>query len=130
MTPMIDVTFLLIIFFMVSSHLSKQENHLKLDLPSADHALASDIVLAEESVTVNVLESGELRLGAAVIEPEQLPRLLSEKNAAANGKLQVRIRCSKLLPYGRIAPVLRDLVAANVTDVVFAVYEQRSGANE
>ncbi len=35
MTPMIDVTFLLIIFFLVSSHLAKQENFLKLDLPTA-----------------------------------------------------------------------------------------------
>ena len=35
MTPMIDVVFLLIIFFLVSSHLARQENHLPLDLPIA-----------------------------------------------------------------------------------------------
>ena len=36
MTPMIDVVFLLIIFFLVSSHLAKQEVHLELPLPAAD----------------------------------------------------------------------------------------------
>ncbi|MCA9180756.1 MAG: biopolymer transporter ExbD, partial [Planctomycetales bacterium] len=30
MTPMIDVVFLLIIFFLVSSHLAKQENQVEL----------------------------------------------------------------------------------------------------
>ncbi|MBT6848587.1 MAG: biopolymer transporter ExbD, partial [Planctomycetaceae bacterium] len=35
MTPMIDVVFLLIIFFLVSSHLARQETQLELDLPEA-----------------------------------------------------------------------------------------------
>ena len=35
MTPMIDVVFLLIIFFLVSSHLAQQEVQLELDLPGA-----------------------------------------------------------------------------------------------
>jgi len=35
MTPMIDVVFLLIIFFLVSSHLAQQETQLELDLPEA-----------------------------------------------------------------------------------------------
>ena len=34
MTPMIDVVFLLIIFFLVSSHLAQQEVQLDLDLPA------------------------------------------------------------------------------------------------
>ena len=35
MTPMIDVVFLLIIFFLVSSNLAQQEVHLEIDLPDA-----------------------------------------------------------------------------------------------
>ena len=35
MTPMIDVTFLLIIFFLVSSHLAQQELQVDLELPAA-----------------------------------------------------------------------------------------------
>ncbi len=36
MTPMIDVVFLLIIFFLVSTHLAKQEAQLELPLPVAE----------------------------------------------------------------------------------------------
>ena len=35
MTPLIDVVFLLIIFFLVSSHLARQETQVELDLPTA-----------------------------------------------------------------------------------------------
>jgi biopolymer transport protein ExbD len=35
MTPMIDVVFLLIIFFLVSNHLVRQESSIKIDLPQA-----------------------------------------------------------------------------------------------
>ena len=40
LTPMIDVTFLLIIFFLVSSHMAKQENFLPIDLPLASTGTA------------------------------------------------------------------------------------------
>lgn len=125
MTPMIDVTFLLIIFFLVSSHLSKQENHVKLDLPEADHALAADIVAAEKTVTINYLDNGVLRLGAAEITLEQLSMVLSQMNRDAAGKLQVRLRCSANTAYGRVSPLLRQLIQANITDVVFAVYDSK-----
>ena len=36
LTPLIDVVFLLIIFFLVSSHLAKQEGQLELPLPEAE----------------------------------------------------------------------------------------------
>ena len=36
MTPMIDVVFLLIIFFLVSSHLAKQESQMEIDLPNTE----------------------------------------------------------------------------------------------
>ena len=36
MTPMIDVVFQLIIFFLLSSHLAKQETQFALPLPAAE----------------------------------------------------------------------------------------------
>ena len=70
MTPMIDVVFQLIIFFLVSSHLAKQEAQLPLPLPVADSSAAPQPTPARH-VVVNVLNDGTLllagrRLGAAV----------------------------------------------------------------
>ena len=130
MTPMIDVTFLLIIFFLVSSHLSKQENNVKLNLPIAENGLTNELILAQQSVTLNVLDNGEIRLGANPIARERIAMVLGEENAKADGKLQVRIRCGEETPYGQVGPILRQLVAAEVTDVVFAVFDDKSGGRQ
>lgn len=59
LTPLIDVVFLLLIFFMVSSTLTKP-NHLKIDLPEASgdiqpvHKRQIDVVIdAQDSYSVN-----------------------------------------------------------------------------
>ena len=55
MTPMIDVVFLLIIFFLVSSHLARQEVQLDLDLPPATSGHAPEEDESVRRVVVNVL---------------------------------------------------------------------------
>ena len=59
LTPMIDVTFLLIIFFLVSSHLAKQENFLPLELPVAGSGISdfSD----RTTLTIQIPSDGSYR---------------------------------------------------------------------
>ncbi len=129
MTPMIDVTFLLIIFFLVSSHLSKQENHVRLELPNAANALDAQLAAAEFVVTVNVFEDDSLHLGAEAVTIQRLPELLAGRAAQVDGPLQVRIRCPADCEYGIVAPILRACAIAKTTDVVFAVYELNEGVS-
>ena len=66
MTPMIDVVFQLIIFFLLSSHLAKQETQLPLPLPTAGSGQAeqdSD----RPRLTVNVLADGTLLVAGHVV---------------------------------------------------------------
>lgn len=55
LTPLIDIVFLLLIFFMVSTTFT-QESHLSLDLPQAD---ADSTPVTEEAIEVVVSASGE-----------------------------------------------------------------------
>jgi len=57
MTPMIDVVFLLIIFFLVSSHLSRQESQLELELPTAASG-QDDTDQETPRLTINVKSDG------------------------------------------------------------------------
>jgi biopolymer transport protein ExbD len=119
MTPMIDVTFLLIIFFLVSSHLAKQENFLKLDLPSAGSGLAdfSD----RPTVTVQVLATGEYQLNGQSVSLEQIRRVILSRMKTEGGPLRIRIRTDKTANYEHIGALLKICAATNST-VVFAVY--------
>lgn len=75
MTPMIDVVFLLIIFFLVSSHLAQQEVQLAIDLPDASSGDRPE----EENVrriVVNVLPDRQIAVGTEIVAPARLESLL------------------------------------------------------
>jgi biopolymer transport protein ExbD len=125
MTPMIDVTFLLIIFFLVSSHLGKQENNLKLNLPSSQTGIDSGVADQRRTTTVQVLPDGALVLGGQVIEIAPFRKAIAARHSETPGGLRIRIRTDKKVPYSTIAKVLKACTQAGVVDVVFAVYEDK-----
>ena len=55
LTPLIDVVFLLLIFFMVSTSF-KKENHLQLDLPEAG---ATNAAVASNIIEISVSAAGD-----------------------------------------------------------------------
>jgi biopolymer transport protein ExbD len=120
MTPMIDVVFLLIIFFLVSSHLAKQEAQMQLPLPVAESGAAPHE--AEERVTVNVLRDGRLLLAGKPVPAGELQQRLQSKRQEASGGLEVRIRSDRNVAYRHVEPILLACARAGIWNVTFAVY--------
>ena len=118
---MIDIVFLLIIFFLVSSHLAKQENRMKLDLPSSTTAIDED--QDQPTATINVDPNGHWLLGGHHIDSDVLASSLSSKYKDQQGNLRVRIRTDQNVPYDKISPILGICADIGITNVVFAVYE-------
>jgi biopolymer transport protein ExbD len=121
MTPMIDVVFQLIIFFLVSSHLIKQESHVQLPLPTAQSG-AQDILDEKPRLTVNVLTNGELLLTGRQLTADELTARLAEKVQELGQDLEVRIRSDRTVPYARVEPVMLSCAKAGIWNVTFAVY--------
>ncbi len=121
MTPMIDVVFLLIIFFLVSSHLAKQEVQLALPLPTAASARA-DQRNDTPRLTVNVKADGTLLLFGRSVPPEELREQLSKRATRVGATLQVRIRSDRKTPYRFVEPIMLSCAHAGIWDVSFAVY--------
>jgi biopolymer transport protein ExbD len=122
LTPMIDVTFLLIIFFLVSSHLAKQENFLPLDLPSASSGVGdfSD----RPTLTIQVPREGTFQIGGADADIAQLRDAILSRSEAEGGKpIRIRIRTDQSVPYAAIAKLLKTIALTGNSDVVFSVYE-------
>jgi len=121
MTPMIDVVFLLIIFFLVSSHMAKQENHLPLDLPAASTYKVNETL--SKRMTINITREGKVQVGTATDEKNRLARLLVKHQSQHEGSAAVRIRTDKTVAYGVVEPLLRDIASAGIVDITFAVHE-------
>jgi len=124
MTPMIDVVFLLIIFFLVSSHLARQEVQLELDLPEAGTGQRSEEDEMRR-VVVNVLPEerpgGRIMVGGRLLAADALADLIGYESRQADGQLEVRIRSDRKVPYQIVEPVMVACARAGVWKVTFAV---------
>jgi biopolymer transport protein ExbD len=120
MTPMIDVVFQLIIFFLLSSHLAKQETQLALPLPAAESGQSSPLE-ARPRLTVNVLADGSLLVAGRPVTSDELTEHLAERRAERGGDLEVRIRGDRSVPYRFVEPVMLACTRAQIWNVSYAV---------
>jgi biopolymer transport protein ExbD len=122
MTPMIDVTFLLIIFFLLSSRLAQQEA-INLELPAA----ASGVPASDDQrprLTMNVSATGSVMFGNRQMQPQQMAGRLRIERDRLGSDLEVHIRADRAIPYGAIEPILLACADANIWNVTFAVFER------
>ena len=95
MTPLVDVVFLLLIFFLVSTAFKKDQLALLLDLPSSQAPV--EMVKKEE---VNIeLSSDKIALKGKEISFEELDTSLSE---VEDKKSPINVRIDKEVRYERI----------------------------
>jgi len=126
MTPMIDVVFLLIIFFLVSSHLAQQESHMELLLPTAKSGEES-LVIEPERVVVNVKEDGTIIMAGRDVDRQQLEQRLIATIAENGLDVEVRIRSSRKALYESVEPVMLTCARVGIWNVTYSVYRKDGG---
>ena len=123
MTPMIDVVFLLIIFFLVSSHLAQRENRIRVELPDAKSGL---LVVENETprVTLTLQGDGKWWLAGRRVAVAQLTERLRVQQEQQGETMELRIRCDRRVPYRRVESVLAKAVEVGIWNVSFAVIDR------
>ena len=123
MTPMIDVTFQLIIFFLLSSRLAQQETQMELDLPAA--ASGRDAVEdGRPRLIVNLSADGRVMLGSTQTPREEMAGRLRIERERLGDDLEVRVRADRSVPYRVVAPILLACAEVGIWNVTFAVVEK------
>lgn len=123
MIPMIDVVFLLIIFFLVSSHLAKQEVQAELALPIAETGVENQDA-DQRRLTVNIAaENGNytIKFGSRSVNTNDLQQYLERELERSNTDLEVRIRGDREIPYQIVEPVMVACARLGIWNVHFAV---------
>jgi biopolymer transport protein ExbD len=126
--PMIDVVFVIMLFFMVMAGAVKVEHELKTTLPgNAETAKETDL---PDEVTIGVSETGEVTLNEdSVGAPgdkllENLYNQMKQLGQAAEQsktKLLITVQAEENARYDRVINVLDCLAKANISNVTFAV---------
>jgi biopolymer transport protein ExbD len=124
MTPLIDCVFLLMIYFLINSHLAKQEAQYKLPLPVAESGLKEK---QEEKprLTVNVLADGTLLLAGRQVTTEELGSRLAERRSALGKDVEVRIRGDRGVAYRHVEPIMLSCARLGIWNVSYAVYRKQ-----
>jgi biopolymer transport protein ExbD len=77
LTPLIDVVFLLLIFFLVASRLSQEDRQLDIALPSAANAMPMTVLPQEFVVNVDI--QGRIFVDGIEIDLDRFESLLKQR---------------------------------------------------
>lgn len=119
LTPLIDVVFLLLIFFLVTTRFAEEEREMDIVLPEASEAVP--LVIQPSHLFVNVDEQGRFFLGGKQLEKLELERALRQAWANNPEQQEVVIRGDKHSHWEAIAQVMNLCNKANIRNYKTAI---------
>lgn len=127
--PMIDVVFVIMLFFMVMTGSVKVERELRSRLPNPGEA-AQSVAFPAEEITLGIFEDGSVTMNEEFFDTakdKDLPlltrtlRRASESSARQKQQVLVTIQAEEQASYERIMDVLNSLNKAGIQNVTFTV---------
>jgi biopolymer transport protein ExbD len=124
MTPLIDVVFLLLVFFLVASQFAQVEYEQEVDLPEAESGEQAE--LSARRLVVHVGRDESLSVSGVALDPRDLDgRLRAILGEGSPEDVEVRVRADRQVPYRAIKPVLLACARNGIWRVNFAVLPER-----
>ena len=125
MTPMFDIAFLLLTFFMLTTTMNKPQA-MEINLPPGE---AKVDVPSSNLLTLRVSENGSIYWNIGTDKPEKvssidLKKVLKEKNSA-NPKLITLIKVDRKGKYIMMVNIMDELNVADITRFSLAPFEDK-----
>lgn len=123
MTPMVDVVFLLIIFFLAVNQFQKSESEDRIDLPVAARENTQQPQPATAKRVIMNVRPGEgfVVAGKAIPTNNVQAFLAAQKHLAGSAGLEVWIRSDESVPFGQVEPILVACAQSGIWNVGFKV---------
>lgn len=103
-TPLIDIIFILIIFFLVTTTFYNEERDLEIKLPEGSEG--AEIVKEKQRFVINVREGGVVVIRNEIVSMEELESRLTEYETSDTPNGDVEIRGDANAKHGRIMKVM------------------------
>lgn len=113
MAPMIDMVFLLIIFFLTATTFAEKEREQDVLLP-ANRNSGSLSRNFDNNLIVNILQDGSLKVQGEKIDVGDLFALVRDRRERARKPLKVQLRADRRTAYGNVAVALEAIERAGV----------------
>ncbi len=117
-TPLVDITLVLLIIFMVTAKLivSQDNKALPFDLPKA--ASGKDVQLI---FGLELRASGETSVNGTPLPNDEVVQSMAKEALAKNPELRAVIKADAPVPHGRVIHALDMLQQAGLSKIAFAI---------
>ena len=116
LAPLIDVVFLLLIFFMVSTAFVDFTRRMDIELPESRSASAAD---RQKVWEIEITREGAIFLSGAPVTLAELPALVEAPREGS--RVSAIIRADRRVDYGTVVEVMGALREKSVRDISIAV---------
>lgn len=120
LAPMIDMTFLLLIFFMVTTKISKEQIKEEVKLPVASNALIPEDVSNRDIISIDA--QGRYFIGQEIADKKRLAEYL-KKRFENTPPLRLYIRADQKTSGKQIKEIMKMAADAGAVDVIFGSYQ-------
>ena len=137
MTPMIDMVFLLLVFFMCAATMSKVDFTPEIKLPVAPKSNVPEDLRGRG--TINILPVGHVLSNGAMV-PEDRPYMvygnfvskkdlgkLIEGRRGGDADFRVYMRVHREVEFASVRDAIKACAEVGVFDIIFATYQSRVG---
>ena len=128
--PMIDVVFVIMLFFMVMAGAVKVEHELKTALPGSTPPTAVDSKDVPDEITILVTEDGTVTMNEEEFDTPKDKKMkgltlnlrkLTQDADLRGSKVLVTLQTEEQTKYERVIDVLNALAVAQISNVTFTV---------
>ena len=125
--PMVDVVFVIMLFFMVLAGQVQVENAHNTKLPGTVQVENSDTPMPDE-IAIRIEEDGQVYLNEEMVDGPQIKELpeltnnllqLKQSSVASRSEVLVTIYANEQAKYERVIDVLDSLTQAQIVNVTF-----------
>lgn len=114
-TPLIDIVFNLVIFFLVATHFVSSEAREAVALPEASQT--DERPPAPRRLIVTVLPDGGLSVGGHAVTLPEVEAMIAEGAQTGTADYEVQIRGDRTAPFDAVEPLLLACARHGVTAV-------------
>jgi biopolymer transport protein ExbD len=128
MTPLIDVVFLLIIFFLVyQTAKNSEEGTYRPDVDPPASTGGEEMDLERPRLVINITKDGETTIASRKVTQADIVRVVKKQLEDTGPDFEVEIEGSREAAYKHVSPVLLAVTSAGVWNVTFVVAKKVEG---
>lgn len=131
MAPMIDCVFLMMVYFLLTTELTRSEADLGIQLPGLVKQF--QVVKMPDEQIIEITGSGLVILNGRTFDPPSsrtMPQLVGtlvrfrQASQMTNTRALITVQCDDEAPHQRVMDVLNACAAAGITGVTFGMGEE------